>query len=147
MSGDGGFTMLMGDILTLTQQKLPAKIVIFNNGTLGFVEMEMKAAGYLETGVSLKNPRLRRDGGGDRHQRASASKTRATCPKAPSSEMLSPQPGTGPARRCHQPRKELSMPPKLQAEQVKGFSLYVMRAVMSGRGDSVLDLAKTNLIR
>ena len=56
LSGDGGFAMLMGDILTLRQEKLPIKIVIFNNGTLGFVEMEMKAAGYLETGVALDNP-------------------------------------------------------------------------------------------
>ncbi len=56
LSGDGGFAMLMGDILTLTQEKLPVKVVIFNNGTLGFVELEMKAAGYLETGVELQNP-------------------------------------------------------------------------------------------
>ncbi len=50
LAGDGGFTMLMGDLLTLVQEKLPVKVVVFNNGTLGFVEMEMKAAGYLETG-------------------------------------------------------------------------------------------------
>ena len=56
LSGDGGFAMLMGDILTLRQERLPVKIVIFNNGTLGFVEMEMKAAGYVETGVALENP-------------------------------------------------------------------------------------------
>ncbi|MDT8264473.1 ubiquinone-dependent pyruvate dehydrogenase, partial [Roseomonas sp. DSM 102946] len=55
-SGDGGFTMLMGDLLTLRQQKLPAKVVVLNNGTLGFVELEMKAAGLLETGVALENP-------------------------------------------------------------------------------------------
>lgn len=56
LSGDGGFTMLMGDLLTLVQEKLPIKLIIYNNGTLGFVAMEMKAAGYLETGVSLQNP-------------------------------------------------------------------------------------------
>jgi hypothetical protein len=56
LSGDGGFAMLMGDILTLTQERLPVKVVIYNNGTLGFVELEMKAAGYLETGVTLENP-------------------------------------------------------------------------------------------
>ena len=39
------------------------------------------------------------------------------------------------------------MPPKIEAEQVKGFSLYVLRAVMNGKGDAVLDLARTNLIR
>ena len=44
-------------------------------------------------------------------------------------------------------RQELSIPPKIDGQQVKGFSLYVLRAVMSGRGDAVLDLAKSNLIR
>ncbi len=41
---------------------------------------------------------------------------------------------------------ELSMPPTITAEEIKGFSLYVLRAVMSGRGDEILDLAKTNLL-
>ncbi|MDP1171466.1 thiamine pyrophosphate-dependent enzyme, partial [Klebsiella pneumoniae] len=45
-----------GDFLTLRQHRLPLKVVVFNNGSLGFVEMEMKAAGYLETGVALDNP-------------------------------------------------------------------------------------------
>ncbi len=53
MSGDGGFAMLMGDLITLTQMKLPVKVVIFNNGVLGFVAMEMKASGFIETGVDL----------------------------------------------------------------------------------------------
>ncbi len=56
LSGDGGFTMLMGDLITLTQMKLPVKVVIFNNGVLGFVALEMKAAGFIETGVDLQNP-------------------------------------------------------------------------------------------
>ena len=62
LSGDGGFTMLMGDLLTLVQHKLPVKVVVFNNGSLGFVELEMKAAGYLETGGVAGQPGLRRDG-------------------------------------------------------------------------------------
>jgi pyruvate dehydrogenase (quinone) len=56
LSGDGGFTMLMGDLITLTQMKLPVKVVIFNNGVLGFVALEMKAAGLVDTNVDLKNP-------------------------------------------------------------------------------------------
>jgi pyruvate dehydrogenase (quinone) len=43
-------------------------------------------------------------------------------------------------------KQELSMPPTIEVEQIKGFSLWVLRAVMSGRGDEVLDLAKTNLL-
>jgi pyruvate dehydrogenase (quinone) len=56
LSGDGGFTMLMGDFLTLTQYKLPLKVVVFNNGTLGFVELEQKSTGFLDFGVDLQNP-------------------------------------------------------------------------------------------
>ena len=56
MSGDGGFSMMMGDFITLTQMGLPVKVIVLNNGTLGFVEMEMKANGFLDTGCDLKNP-------------------------------------------------------------------------------------------
>src|SRR6476661_1365867 len=56
LSGDGGFSMLMGDILTIRQLKLPVKIIVFNNGSLGFVELEMKAAGLMEFGTTLDNP-------------------------------------------------------------------------------------------
>ena len=56
LSGDGGFTMLMGDLITLTQMKLPVKVVVFNNGVLGFVALEMKAAGFVDTNVDLENP-------------------------------------------------------------------------------------------
>jgi pyruvate dehydrogenase (quinone) len=143
LSGDGGFTMLMGDILTLRQHKLPVKIVIFNNGSLGFVEMEMKAAGYIETGVALDNP--------DFAAMAEAIGIHARRVEDPGDlvdatrEILAHK---GPALLdVVTNRQELSMPPKIQAEQIKGFSLYVMRAVMNGRGDAVLDLAKTNLLR
>ena len=56
LSGDGGFTMMMGDMLTAVQQKLPIKIILFNNSSLGFVAMEMKAGGYLDTATDLHNP-------------------------------------------------------------------------------------------
>src|SRR5262249_10902665 len=56
MSGDGGFAMLMGDVLTLTQRSLPVKIVVFNNSSLGFVELEQKATGFLDHGTTLVNP-------------------------------------------------------------------------------------------
>ncbi|MBK3395205.1 MULTISPECIES: ubiquinone-dependent pyruvate dehydrogenase [Methylobacterium] len=143
LAGDGGFTMLMGDLLTLVQEKLPVKVVVFNNGTLGFVEMEMKAAGYLDTGVALRNP--------DFSAIARAAGLHGRRVEDPGelegaiAEMLAHD---GPALLdVVTNRQELAMPPKIQAEQVKGFSLYVMRAVMNGRGDEILDLAKTNLWR
>src|SRR5207248_1097127 len=56
LSGDGGFTMLMGDFISLAQLNLPVKVVVFNNGALGFVELEQKSTGFLEFGTELNNP-------------------------------------------------------------------------------------------
>ena len=143
LSGDGGFTMLMGDLITLTQQKLPVKIVIYNNGLLGFVSLEMKAAGFVDVGTDLENP--------DFAAMARAMGIHARRVEDPGdlpgavADMLSHD---GPALLDVVTAKhELSMPPTIEAEQVKGFSLWVLRAVMSGRGDDVIDLATTNLRR
>jgi pyruvate dehydrogenase (quinone) len=142
MSGDGGFAMLMGDLITLTQMKLPVKVVIFNNGVLGFVALEMKASGFIETGTDLQNP--------DFAAMARAMGIHAIRVEDPGElaaaigDVLSHD---GPAvLDVVTAKQELSMPPTITAEQVKGFSLWVLRAVMSGRGDEVLDLAKTNLL-
>jgi pyruvate dehydrogenase (quinone) len=142
MSGDGGFTMLMGDLITLTQMKLPVKIVIFNNGVLGFVALEMKAAGFVETGVDLQNP--------DFAAMARAMGIHAVRVEDPgelASAIREVLDHDGPAvLDVVTAKQELSMPPTIAVEQIKGFSLWVLRAVMSGRGDEVLDLAKTNLL-
>jgi len=143
LSGDGGFTMLMGDLITLTQQKLPVKVVIFNNGTLGFVALEMKAAGFVELGTHLDNPDF-------------AAMARAMGIHA----VRVADPGDLPAAveqvLAHEgpavldvvtATQELSMPPSIGLEQAKGFGLWMLRAVMSGRGDEVVDLARTNLLR
>ncbi|WJR80375.1 ubiquinone-dependent pyruvate dehydrogenase [Bradyrhizobium sp. NP1] len=142
LSGDGGFTMLMGDLITLTQMKLPVKVVIFNNGVLGFVALEMKAAGYLDTYVDLKNP--------DFAAMANAMGIHARRVEDPGElqgalgDILAHD---GPALLdVVTAKQELSMPPTIAVEQVKGFSIWVLKAVMSGRGDEVLDLAKTNLL-
>lgn len=143
LSGDGGFTMLMGDLLTLRQEGLPLKVVVYNNGTLGFVEMEMKAAGLLETGVELDNPDF-----AAMARAAGIHAIRVEDPAELESAARDVLAHEGPALLdVVVARQELSIPPKIDGQQVKGFSLYVLRAVMSGRGDSVLDLAKTNLIR
>ena len=142
MSGDGGFAMLMGDLITLTQMKLPVKVVIFNNGVLGFVALEMKASGFIETGVDLQNP--------DFAAMARAMGIHAVRVEDPGDlqkaigDVLAYD---GPAvLDVVTATQELSMPPTITVEQIKGFSLWVLRAVMNGRGDEVLDLAKTNLL-
>jgi pyruvate dehydrogenase (quinone) len=143
LSGDGGFTMLMGDLISLTQLKLPVKVVIFNNGVLGFVALEMKAAGFVDTQVDLKNP--------DFAAMARAMDIHAQRVEDPGelpSAMAAMLAHDGPALLDVVTAKhELSMPPTITPEQVRGFSLWVLRAVMSGRGDEVIDLAKTNLLR
>jgi pyruvate dehydrogenase (quinone) len=142
LSGDGGFTMLMGDLITLTQMKLPVKVVIVNNGVLGFVALEMKASGYVETGTDLENP--------DFAAMARAMGIHAVRVEDPGElagaieQVLAYD---GPALLdVVTAKQELSMPPTIELEQVKGFSLWLTRAVMSGRGDEVIDLAKTNLL-
>jgi pyruvate dehydrogenase (quinone) len=142
MSGDGGFAMLMGDLITLTQMKLPVKVVIFNNGVLGFVALEMKAAGFIESGVDLQNP--------DFAAMARAMGIHAVRVEDPGdlpNAIRNVLDHDGPAvLDAVTATQELSMPPTIAVDQIKGFSLWVLRAVMNGRGDEVLDLAKTNLL-
>lgn len=143
LSGDGGFAMLMGDFLTLVQQGLPVKVVIFNNSVLGFVALEMKASGFLETGTSLQNP--------DFAAMARAIGVHAQRVEDP---LLLPEAVAlmlahdGPALiDVVTNTQELAMPPALKAEQIKGFSLWALKAVMNGRADELVELAKTNLLR
>jgi pyruvate dehydrogenase (quinone) len=143
LSGDGGLAMLLGDLLTLKQLKLPVKVVVFNNGSLGFVELEMKAAGLVDFGTDLVNPNFAKLA-----ESADILGVRVAKP-----EELHPALGAalqhdGPALvEVLVNRQELSMPPTINLEQALGFSLYLIRAVLSGRGDEVIDLAKTNLMR
>ncbi|MET4106573.1 ubiquinone-dependent pyruvate dehydrogenase [Hymenobacter sp. UYP22] len=143
LAGDGGFAMLLGELLTLKQLKTPTKIVIFNNASLSFVELEMKAAGILEYGTELENPNFAAlaEAAGVRGIRVSDP---ADLPGAVAAMLAHPGPVVLDAVVK---RTELSMPPTIQASQVKGFSLYALKAIMSGRGDEVLELAKTNLLR
>ena len=141
MSGDGGLAMLMGELLTAKQNKLPIKVIVFNNGALAFVELEMKAAGYVNFGTNLENPdfaELATSCGflGLHVERASDLRPALT-------QLLAHD---GPALiEVSVKRQELSMPPTITVEQAKGFGLYLLRAVLSGRGDEVIDLAETNL--
>ena len=140
LSGDGGLAMLMGELLTLRQQRLPVKIIVFNNGTLGFVEMEMKAAGLIETGVTLDNPDF-----AAMARAIGLHAVRVTDPGEVEAGVREVLAHPGPALLdAVTARTELSMPPKITLEQTKGFTLYMAKAIISGRGDSVVELGKTN---
>ncbi|MEO5956287.1 MAG: ubiquinone-dependent pyruvate dehydrogenase [Nitrospiraceae bacterium] len=143
LSGDGGLSMLMGDLLSLRQLQLPVKLVVFRNDSLGFVELEMKAAGFLDFATELQNP--------DFAKMAEAAGLLGLTAEAP--EQMRPMlqqalAHNGPALvEVLVNRQELAMPPSIELNQMIGFSLYMIKAVLNGRGDEVLDLAKTNMFR
>ena len=143
LSGDGGFTMLMGDLLTLVQEKLPVKVVVLNNGTLGFVALEMKAAGFVEVGTDLRNPDFAAVA-----RAAGLHAIRVEDPGELDGAIRDILASEGPALLdvVSNPQ-ELAMPPSITAEQAKGFGLWALKTVMSGRGDELIDLAKSNLLR
>ena len=143
LSGDGGLAMLLGDLLTLPQLKLPIKIVVFNNSSLSFVEQEMKAAGLVSFGTNLHNPDFARLA-----DAAGILGIRVEKPEELRAALVKSLQHDGPALvDVIVNRQELSIPPTISAEQALGFSLYMAKAVLSGRGDEVIDLVKTNLFR
>ncbi len=143
LAGDGGLAMLMGDLLTLKQMKLPLKVVVFNNSALGFVELEMKAAGFLDYGTALENPSFAEVG-----TACGMLGLRVEQPEDLRPALERALAYDGPALvDVVVNRQELSLPPNIQLKQATGFGLYAMKAVMSGRGGEVVDLAKTNIFR
>jgi pyruvate dehydrogenase (quinone) len=141
--GDGGLAMLMGDLLSLRQLGLPVKLIVFNNSSLAFVELEMKAAGILDFGTDLHNPHFAKmaEAAGILGLRAeTADQVRPMIEQALRYD--------GPALvEAIVSRQELSMPPTITVDQIKGFSLFMIKAVLDGRGSEIIDLAKVNLRR
>ena len=140
LAGDGGLAMLMGELLTIAQFELPVKIVTYNNSSLNFVEVEMKSEGFVNFGTGLKNPNFA-DMVETLGFRGFRVETSEDLPSAVEEFMAH----RGPALLdVTTERQELSMPPSVTAAQAKGFTLYAIRTVLSGRGDELLDLARTN---
>jgi pyruvate dehydrogenase (quinone) len=143
LSGDGGFTMLMGDFISLAQLKLPVTVVVFNNGTLGFVELEQKSTGFLDFGTGLNNPNF-----AAMAEAMGIRGIRLTNPADVDDGIAEALAHDGPVLvDAVVARSELVMPPSVTAEMAKGFSLFMLKAVMNGRADEIIDLAKTNLWR
>ena len=141
LSGDGGLAMLLGELITLRQLHLPVKVVVFNNSALAFVELEMKAAGIVTYGTDLDNPDF-------------AGIARATGlfgARVEQADQLEDALSEafehgGPALvEVRTARQELALPPKLTFGEIKGFTLYATRTILSGRGEELIELAKTNL--
>ncbi len=142
-SGDGGIAMMLGDLITAIQEDIAVKVVVFNNGTLGFVELEMKVEGLLDAYTNLKNPDFARVAEAigfwgrvvrDANELESAVAQRLAQP--------------GPALLdVHVDRMELVMPPKVEAAQVFGTALYSIKAIMGGRGGDVMELFTDNFLK
>ena len=141
LSGDGGFSMLMGDFISLKQLKIPVKVVVFNNSSLSFVELEMKAAGFLSHTTDLVETDFSRLA-----EAVGILGLRAERPEQVKTLLTQALEHEGPALvDVTVNRQELAIPPTITLEQIKGFTLYMIKAVLNGRGDEVVDLAKTNL--
>lgn len=143
LAGDGGLAMLLGELLTLRQNRLPVKIVVFNNSSLNFVEVEMKAAGFVNFGTDLDNPSF-----ADVARAVGIHGQRVERPDDLEGALRTAFEHDGPALvDVVTARQELSIPPAITAQQVKGFTLYAIRTILSGRGDELVDLADTNVFR
>jgi pyruvate dehydrogenase (quinone) len=143
LSGDGGFSMLMGDFLSLAQLGLPVKVVVFNNGALGFIELEQKSTGFLDFGTEFKNPNF-----AAMAEAIGIRGIRLEHPSEVTDGIAAALAHDGPVLvDAVVNRQELAMPPAVTLEMAKGFTLFMVKAVMSGRGDQLLDLARTNLWR
>ena len=141
--GDGGLSMLMGELITLTQMQLPVKVIVINNGSLGFVDLEMKACGYIDNGTKLINPNF-------------AAMTNVMGIHALRVDKYADLEGAienilthdGPALLdVKTNRLELAMPPTLTKEEVLGFTLYMSKMILSGKGEEIYHLTKSNLWR
>jgi pyruvate dehydrogenase (quinone) len=141
LTGDGGLGMLLGELLTLGQNRLPVKVVVFSNGALSFVELEMKAAGIVTFGTDLTIPDyagIARSAGmhGETVERADQL----------SDALAEAFAQDGPALvDVRTVRPELSLPPKISYGELKGFTLYATRTILSGGGEELVELAKSNL--
>ena len=140
LAGDGGLAMMLGELLTAVQHRLPIKIVVFDNAALSFVEVEMKAAGIVNFGTGLQNPDF-----GKVSQAVGMHGESVTRPEDLEGALRRAFEYDGPALvSVAVERQELSMPPKVDAKQATGFAVYALRTVIAGNGRELIDLARAN---
>jgi pyruvate dehydrogenase (quinone) len=142
MAGDGGISMLFGDLMTIVQHELPIKIAVFDNGKLGFVEIEQKAEGMLDTFTKLKNPNFAEVARALGLWGQSVSKADQLDGAV---EVWLSQPGPA-LLHVHVNPLQLVMPPFTAVEPAIGMALYSTRAVLHGRGGDVWEMVKENFL-
>jgi pyruvate dehydrogenase (quinone) len=143
MSGDGGLAMLLGELLTLRQLEIPVKVVVFKNDSLAFVNLEMLSAGFLDFATNLTNPNF-----AALAESAGLLGLSVTSPDQVRPALTEALEHPGPALvEVAVSRQEVVLPPTIDLDLVRKFGLFVVKAVFSGRGDEVIDLAKTSFWR
>ena len=143
LSGDGGFTMMMGEMLTLKQLNLPIKIFVFNNEELSFIAMEMKASGYLDYATDFVNPDF-----GKLAEAAGIKGVSIQNSSEVDEKIMEALNHNGPVIvNVRVDKQELAMPPKIAYQQAKGFSKYLINAILDGRGTELKEMAKTNWMK
>ncbi|MER7045305.1 pyruvate dehydrogenase [Streptomyces jumonjinensis] len=141
MSGDGGFTMMMGDFLTLVQYDLPVKVVVFNNSALSMVELEMLVSGIPSYGTTNVNPDFAAVA-----QAAGAFGVRVEKPKHLAGALKEAFRQKGPALvDVVTDPNALSIPPRISAEMVTGFALSASKIVLDGGVGRMVQMARSNL--
>ncbi|MFD9247429.1 pyruvate dehydrogenase [Streptomyces sp. NPDC059556] len=141
LSGDGGFSMLMGDFLTLVQYDLPVKVIVFNNSSLGMVELEMLVSGLPSYGTTNKNPDFAAIA-----RAAGAYGVRVEKPRHLASALKEAFKHKGPALvDVVTDPNALSIPPKISADMVTGFALSASKIVLDGGVGRMVQMARSNL--
>jgi len=138
--GDGGLSMMMGDMMTIVQYNLPVKIVLFNNRSLGMVKLEMEVAGIPDVETDMLNP--------DFDKLADAMGMYGITISEPADVKSVLQKAflqDGPALITIQTDPNaLALPPKIEFDQLKGFASYMGKMMLNGRSDEILKIIKSN---
>lgn len=140
LCGDGGLTMLLGDLMTIKQYHLPVKVIVFNNRALGMVKLEMEVAGLPDWQTNMVNP--------DFAAVAVAMGFTAFTIRKPEeleATLLQASKTEGPVLvNIFTNPESLAMPPKVEFAQMKGFALWMGKLILGGRYEDVFDAVKSN---
>jgi pyruvate dehydrogenase (quinone) len=140
LCGDGGLAMLLGDLITIAQYKLPVKVIVFNNQALGMVKLEMEVAGLPDWQTDITSP--------DFAMVAQAMGIKGLTVTEPDNVRQSLQEAlefNGPVLvNIMTDPNALAMPPKIEFEQVKGMALSMTKLILNGRMEEVLETVKSN---
>jgi len=138
--GDGGISMMLGDLMTIVQYKLPVKIIIFNNRSLGMVKLEMEVAGIPDLETDMLNPDFTKVA-----EAMGMPGITITDPEEVKSGLEKAFLIDGPVLVTVQTDPNaLAMPPKLEFDQMKGYAFYMGKMMLTGRMDEVFNMISSN---